>query len=408
MSKRALWERVGEGRFKKLMETMTVRQISTLLCPHHSKDELRAKCQACRRAIYRSIKTLKEGERAEKSLEPIDNFDQIPEIHTLREHMKASGAKHRQIVRSIERMWTWIRESDRENLKRKQRPALWDEETVTFLLSKIEETGQARYNWVQALRRLFESQHQLCMLKHRLLRARRRDMRPKNGNSLSRVKDYATPQEFNQMLDVCDTEKAKLKLKVHVTLKCREGSYKEHRQLGASFCNLKWERVIWRDTYYGAPKVTMAVFEPKTGGGTLWTHCPLDLYWTQLPQAFRAYWESQGCPKEGFVWGEDTYIDYNILFKKIRERTGLNFTPHDLRRTGATWLHDLGLDNLAIGQYDPRTGIAIGYGGVGWENAEIYYQRYGRLSKEAVRKLHAYVHEETYLDPHGLSILTPV
>jgi len=86
------------------------------------------------------------------------------------------------------------------------------------------------------------------------------------------------------------------------------------------------------------------------------------------------------------------------LFQKIRERTGLNIKPHDLRRTGATWLHNIGADNLAIGQYDPRTGIAISYGGVGWENAEIYFQRYGRLTLNTVKKLHACVQRDTRLN----------
>jgi len=232
------------------------------------------------------------------------------------------------------------------------------------------------------------------MLKHRLLRARRRDMRSKNSNSSKRIKDYATRQDFQMMLDACDTDIERLKLRVHVTLKSREGAYPEHRKLGASFCNLKWERVIWHDTYYGESKVTIAVFEPKTGGGTLWIHCPLDLYWMKLPEEFRTYWRSQDSPKEGFVWGDDTYTDYLKQFQKIRERTGMDLTPHDLRRTGATWLHDLGADNLAIGQYNPRTGIAIGYGGVGWENAEIYFQRYGRLTMKTIKKIHDHVRQE--------------
>ncbi len=54
-----------------------------------------------------------------------------------------------------------------------------------------------------------------------------------------------------------------------------------------------------------------------------------------------------------------------------------------IRRGGAVRKRNLSGDKTNI-KYDPRTSIAIGYGGVGWEDAEIYYQRYGKLSKEAV------------------------
>lgn len=390
MPRPPLYEKVGEARFRTLMETLTVPQIAQLLCTHHHKDELRAKCASCRRAIYRSIKTLREKDQTAKSLSPIDNFNLIPEIQKLREFM-ADLRTAKEQIRHIERCWLMIRESGRKSLLQKQRPALWDKEVIDYIIARLVKKKVALYNWKQALRRLFECLGRFDLMKYKKLKARRRDMQSPKGKK--RIKTYVTPEEFNQMLGACDTDRERLKLKVHVSLKCREGGEKHHRETGASFCNLLWERVLWEDAYYGAPRTTIAVYETKTGGGTLWTHCPLNLYWRKLPDDFKAYWESQGCPKEGYVWGEETYGDYRRLFKKIRQRTGLDVRPHDMRNTGATWLHSMGADNLAIGQYSPGQD-AIGFGGVGWENAEIFYQRYGRLTPKAVAKLHKFVHEE--------------
>lgn len=401
--RKGIHDRIGEERFRKLMETMSVPDMCVLLCTHHAKDELRRDCQACRRAIYRSINTLKQRDHRDKSLDVIDNFDKIPEIQSMDEFLSARGvikSTRQHIQRQLFRMWSWVRESGNDALIQTQRPALWDIEHIQYILSRITEMRIARYSWVQALRRLFESQRRDSLLKHNLLRARRKDMRSPRGRRKNRVKDYATPEDFKKMLDACDSDRERLKLKIHVTLKSREGGSNRHRTLMASFCNLAWERVNWEDTFYGQdmPKVTVTVFETKTGGGTLWEHCPLDLYWSHLPDEFKAYWESEGCPKEGFVWGTDTYDDYLDLFHGLMEKTGLDLTPHDMRRTGATWLHNQGADNLAIGQYDSGTGRAIGFGGVGWENAEVYFKTYGRITREGLKKLWAHVHKEVALN----------
>lgn len=404
--KKGIQERVGEERFRKLVETMTVPQMCVMLCTHHTKDELRADCQACRRAIYRGIEALKEKDQKDKSLDIIDRFEDIPEIQQFAEFLTAKGVTKRGVKRHLQKlalMWQWIRESENDVLMQNQRPALWDMEHVQYVLAKIRDKNVSMYTWIQTVRRLFEAQGRLEMLSNTLLRARRRDMRSPRGTRKKRVKDYATPQDFQKMLEACDTDLERLKLRIHVTLKCREGSYEELRQRGASFTGLRWERVNWEDTFYSLdanPKITISVFETKTGGGTQWEHCPLDLYWSSLPQEFKAYWESKGCPKEGFVWGDDDYEVYRKLFLRIREKTGLDLSPHDMRRTGASWLHDQGADNLAIGQYDPRTGRAVGFGGVGWENAEIYFQTYGRLSYDALKKLWKLVHQEVGLNGH--------
>lgn len=78
------------------------------------------------------------------------------------------------------------------------------------------------------------------------------------------------------------------------------------------------------------------------------------------------------------------YKGYCRIWHRISKTLGVKLEPHDCRRSPAGWLRDLGLSDLAIGHYDPRTGQAIGYAGVGWENAEIYYQRYGKLNPRSI------------------------
>ncbi len=371
---RGLEAKVGEEQFRQLMKSMTVPEMAVLLCTHHALDKDRKKCKACRRAIYRAIKRVQEKEKAEKTFQPIQHFDKIPEIQTFIEFQKAKGAKWKAPTRKLERMWQWVRESPK--LSQKQRPIMWDIQVVKLILSKVNDLKISKYQWVQALRQFFHSQERYKMVKDPLLRARRKDQRAPHAKK--RIKDFVSPPEFqDQVLAACDTEDQRLALRMHVTLKAREGSQNIERD---SFLGLRWENVIWEDAYYGEPSATIAVYEPKTGGGTTWLHCRLDLFFKNLPQQFRDYWTRQGAPKKGRVWKWLSYQDYLRLFKMIREKTGLTVIPHDMRRSGATWLHNIGLDSLAIGQYNPGSGDAIGFGGVGWENAEIYFQRYGKMS----------------------------
>jgi len=79
-----------------------------------------------------------------------------------------------------------------------------------------------------------------------------------------------------------------------------------------------------------------------------------------------------------------TYKEYLDLWHRINEKVGMKLEPHDCRRSAGGWLRDLGLSDLALGQYNPTRGEAIGYTGVGWENSEIYFQRYGKMNPKAI------------------------
>lgn len=379
MSKRGripLEERFGEARFKVLLKSMDIPSIARLICEHKISDEEKSKCEACRRAIYRAKERLEGAERKDRTFEPIDEFEAIPEIQEFEKYnlakkiIKKTIARHKQILFD---MWQWIKESGDSELVQTQRPILWSIKHIQQILPKIDEKGIARYQPIQALRQFFESCRRYDMLKEPLLKARRKDMRSPKGTR--RIKDRFTPQEYSEKIRPLLNDDERFIVDMHITFKCREGD-REH----GSLLNLKWSDINWEDSFYGFPMVTATIFEPKTGGGTFWEHCPIDLWFADLSSKLKErYQETDG----DYVFPFD-YVDYLKVWEKISDAVGCKFEPHDCRRSPSGWLRDLGLSDLAIGQYDARSGKAVGFAGVGWENSEIFFQRYGKMNPIAI------------------------
>jgi integrase len=378
MSKRGrigLEKRIGEERFKALLKSMSILDIAKQICEHQIDEEKKSACKACRRAIYRAKTRLEAAERQDKTFEPINEFEAIPEIKDFVEYCKGKKIIHFQKLKNrLFRMWQWIRESQQPKLIETQRPFLWNIKHVQYVLPKVDELKFARYGHIQALRTFFESARRHDMLKETLLAARRKDLRSPKGPK--RIKDRFTIEEFKRILSVLNDEEAFM-VKMHVTLKCREGD-RGH----GSLLDLKWSDINWEDTFYGFPMVTAAIFEPKTGGGTLWEHCPLDLWFADLSSRLKEKYQE----KNGDYVFPIRYVEYTAIWNKISDAIGEDFEPHDCRRSPSGWLRDLGLSDLAIGQYDARSGRAVGYAGVGWENAEIFFQRYGKMNPVAIYK----------------------
>lgn len=373
--RKTLEEKFGEERFKALLKRMSIKDIAKLVCDHQIDQEEKSKCEACRRAIYRAKQRLEAAERTDKTFEPINEFSQIPEIREFEEYckgkMKSVGS--RAFERKLCRCWEWIRDSGKPELVQLQRPALWTMKHVDYILVKVDEQGIARYQWVQALRSFFKSMKRLDMLTETSLKARRRDMR--NPNGASRSRDRFTPQEYCQKIRPLLNDDERFTVDMHLALKCREGD----RQKG-SLLGLKWQDIDWNDTFYGFPMITASIFEPKTGGGTLWEHCPLDLWFGDLSSRLKEKYQG----KNGDYVFPFTYQQYRDLWNRISDALEQDFEAHDCRRSPSGWLRDLGLSDLAIGQYDARSGKAVGFAGVGWENAEIYFQRYGKMNPLAI------------------------
>ena len=355
-------------QFDEMQKNMRPREIARLLCPHYDKDEDRAECQACRKAIVRMRHELEDQKRKSQSYAPIDDFDKISEIQKLMEFLAPLKTK-KGIKNRILRMWTWIRESGRDELIRTQRPALWGDEHINFVLAKLAELKISTYGYKQALRRLFESLGRHELLKDRRLRASQKDLRSPN-NAKKRTIDRFTPSQVPEILSVCDNNQ-QFAIKLNITLKCRT------RALFA----LDWSNVRWKDEFYGFQMTTIDVFESK--GNVWWKHCPVDLWFGSLSKDLRERWEKSGCPTSGRIIPFD-YNDYRRLWIRISQKMGFKLLPYDCRRSPSGWLRDLALSDLAIGQYDANTGEGIGFAGGGWQNPQIYYTRYGKMNPLAV------------------------
>jgi hypothetical protein len=212
-------------------------------------------------------------------------------------------------------------------------------------------------------------------MKHSLIKAHRKDLRSPKG--ARRKETEFQPSMLPKMYE-CLEPNERDAIDLHITVKSREGDKGQ-----GSLLNAQWKDINWDDDFYGFPTATIDVYEPKTKGGTWWRHSPLDLWFADLSKRLYEKWERLGKPKEGYIL-EFTYDKYLELWTKISEHVGRKLEPHDCRRSAGGWLRDLGLSELALGQYNPRTGDAIGYTGVGWENAEIYFQRYGKMNPKAI------------------------
>ena len=372
---KSLRKQVCLQQFEEMQKTLKPREIATLLCQHFENDEDKAVCPACRKAIVRMRHELEEQKRKNESFAIIDHFDKIPEIQRFIEFQKAKGVKSKPLVSKLKEFWEIMRSEKR--LSEKQRPMLWDREVVQFLLAKIEEKHIATYGHKQALRQFFESVGKEDLRKHPLLKARKRDMRSPNGKK--RLVDGFPPTQVPQILAACDDDDERFIIQLHITLKSREGKGDRNDSL----LGVEWNQVRWEDSFYGFPMVTMDVFEPKTSGGTWWKHCPLDLWFNGLSSRLKERWEREGRPSNGKIF-HISYLEYVKLWRKLSERLGVKLLPHDCRRSPGGWLRDLGLPDLALGQYDGSNGEAFGYTGAGWENPEIYYQHYGKMNPLAI------------------------
>ena len=361
-------EKIGEDKFKELLKRLDIPQIAKLYCDHYLTEPEKEKCKACLRTIYRAKTRVEKRDRAKKRYDPIEEFEAIPEIQKFIEYQASKGAKHKNWLRLLHQYWTWIRED--EGLSQLQRPALWDERHIKVILKNLRKMEIALYGPKQALRRFFESQGNYPMQKHVLIKAKRSDMRSPKGPK--RAVMHFRPSELTEILACVSSEDQRL-IKVHVTVKSRE----------QSLLDTEWSAVNWEDSFYGFPMATITIFEPKTKGGTYWEHCPLDLWFSDLSKDLYEEWERQGKPKQGKIFNL-TYQNYFKMWQAISKILNKKFEPHDCRRSAGGWLRDLGISDLALGQYNPLTGKAIGYTGVGWENSEIYYQRYGKRNPVAI------------------------
>ena len=371
--------KIGLERFKTLIKTMSPKEIAILTCEHYGSDEERGKCRACVPGIYRAKTRVQAKERAKKTFDVIEHFDDIPEIQSFIEREQAKGVKNfKPKLSRLKRIWTWVRENPK--LARQQRPILWDIQVVKFALARLTEIGISRYGYIQSLRHFFDSCGKHDLVKNPLLRARSKELRAPGKKEHRREELY--PEEFKKALED-EPLKVKTLLWTGVTVGGRPGTRPPYE---SGLLGLSWDQVNWKER-------TVNVYESKTGGGIWWIRCPLDLFSDQSFELLRELWKDQGAPEKGRIFPM-SYKDLRELFDYISEKIGRKTIPSDLRDTHATWLRELGMSDLAIGQYDALSGEAKGLGGVGWQNAQIFYSRYGKISPRKAEKMRKFVKGE--------------
>jgi hypothetical protein len=376
MSKRGripLEIKLGEPQFKALINSTSIEDIAEQVCNHQVDREKKRTCKACKRTIYRASERLRHKEREEKTFAAIDDFEAIPEIQQYLAYSKAKYLGHDNVSQTfnrLKRMWTWVKENP--EFADSQRPIMWQEKHLVFILGKIEKLNIARYHDIQALRRLFEANKRNDMLKNLLLRAKAKDLRSPKGQT--RTSDRFTPTELMDILKVCSPDEA-FYIQLHVTLKCREGNKEK-----ASILNLKWSDINWNDNFYGFEMVTARVFESKTGGGMLWEHCPIDLWWSDLSAKLKERYERR---TSDWILPYKKQ-QYETLWQRISKTLHKDYQPHDCRRSPSGWLVDLDLPSLALGQCNMTSGRAIGFTGAGWENSKVFFDRYGKMNPQAI------------------------
>lgn len=357
-------EKIGIDKFKELLSRLDIKEIAKLYCEHHFEESEKAKCKACRRSIYRAKKRIEKASKRDKTYGAIATFEDIPEVQEFITWLsKTKGLKSwRDIVNRLKRFWGWIKEDQR--LSQLQRPALWDKRHVMYLIGRIRERQIALYGEKQALRQWFSFQGNMKLLKDPLLKASRADLRSPKG--VKRKIRRFTPFEFSDFIKEL-TPDEQFSVKVHVALKCRTKALFE----------LTWDCVNWDDGFYGFSTVTIDVMETKTKGGTTWKHCPVNLWFSDLADQLKDRYENRKSDQIIPM----TVEEYRKLFReKISSIVGRKVEPYDCRRSPSGWLRDLGLSDLAIGQYKATEGEGYGFCGSGWENPEIFYNRYGVMN----------------------------
>lgn len=390
MTKAPLLEEIGPERFKSLLGVTGVATKKAVRKALRFRDEqgrdaldLIAEGRGItRRTVRRAVSDLIERESAlsKYGLEEMTDeemFDQLPEIREMTVYLKSGGTQtpYRKKTRGmLKDLW--------KNALDKKRPGEWGEDEIRKALAYVREEKQVSiYGWKGSLKRLFEALKKYELSKNRLLTQKRSDMRPPLAKQKIKGRDYLEVEEYRRIKESDQfTAEEKFIMAVHITTNAREGSTQYSKEQNASLLWMRWE-------HYNPEKGTFDILEPKKGGSQLWRGCPLGLFEAFPSEQMKRLWEEKGRPNTGYVW-DWTYRRYRKLWLRISEFIGLKLTPHEGgRNTHATWLRESDVDVGAIlGEYNARTGLARGVCGVGWESADNFFSRYGRVTPKKERK----------------------
>jgi len=186
----------------------------------------------------------------------------------------------------------------------------------------------------------------------------------------------------------------------HITLGAREGQDGK-----AGICGVTWDKFKHNFT-------KLDLYETKVRGGILWRDCPLDLFFTDLPEKLRKLWESRGKPINEKLIPEG-YKELLQIYKEIREalkeyyqgklepslfKELTTLRPHDADKIHVNLLWEAGVPlEVVAGQYLGR-GEGIGLMGRGWLDINTIKKHYLSLTQRSERfqKLMQQVHDYSH------------
>lgn len=290
--------------------------------------------------------------------------------------------KYRMIVRLAEKCWNFLKYRDPEN---------WTAEDVHLFLNANKEGSQTAY--LNAIRQIApqirdkNSQHYISTARFReKLRLRKKDLFSKEITALVNA------------LEEMDMHYHSLVFRLHVT-----GGFREGKDDKAGLTGISWDR--FKNDFKFVDD-----YETKVRGGIWWRDCPVDLFWSTLPEELRALWKSRGKPIDTKLV-EGGYSELTKIYQEIRDMATTYFKdkvdpalfkeyttlrPHDADKLHCNllWEAEVPLETVA-GQYQGR-GEGIGLVGRGWLDINTIKKHYLSLTARSSRfqlimaKIHEY------------------
>lgn len=196
------------------------------------------------------------------------------------------------------------------------------------------------------------------------------DRKPEPTFEWKRIYDRIMGQNKLETFFKAGGFKKELIKRVHVVLGSRE----------ISLLNLEWERVNWQ-------KKTIDVYETKTGGGFYWMGCPLDLFGDHTFDMLKQYWEEQGKPTSGKIFGDIKYPTLRRIYKEAAEAIGEPYgkgkgiTPHFADKLHASLLIDADVPLEMVAGDKP-----FGIMGRGWEDLSTLKKYYLAFRKAKIEE----------------------
>jgi hypothetical protein len=188
------------------------------------------------------------------------------------------------------------------------------------------------------------------------------------------------------------------KFDLHITLGAREGASDPNSGLSG----LKWEN--FKNGF-----TTVDLYESKVRGGIWWRDCPLDLFFSDLPERLRALWTKRGKPTSDrvFLGGYDEVTETYKTIRKVLEETFtgnidpdllkefLTLRPHDADKIHVNLLWEAEIALEVVGGKFVGHNEGVGIMGRGWLNIEVIRKHYLSLSSrsERIKKLRDQVHK---------------